>query len=319
MLRYDAKNRRAAALGALTFILTLTAAGCASHGGRAPVVERTSVTPVSSARVPAAPSIATRNESGRPGYYVVKRGDTLHQIALDEGLDWHDLVRWNNLEDPSRIQVGQSLRVNPPEASDSALTNSAGANAQAAPVQVGAAGPAARPLDSSVTSAPKSSEATQPTSSSRPLASQTPTPAATPRETTTAANNSADRLDWGWPINTAGASVKVLAEFSEGKNKGLDLGGRLGDAVLAAADGKVVYSGSGLRGYGNLIIIKHNAMYLSTYAHNQSLLVQEGASVRRGQQIAQLGSSDTDKPKLHFEIRRQGRPVDPRSLLPTLR
>jgi lipoprotein NlpD len=119
-------------------------------------------------------------------------------------------------------------------------------------------------------------------------------------------------VDWSWPV-----TGPVLASFDEVKNKGLDLGGAAGDAVLAAADGKVVYVGEGLRGYGKLIILKHNNTFLTAYAHNQALLVKEDQSVRKGQKIAEMGSSDTDRVKLHFEVRRQGKPVDPAKFLPT--
>ena len=114
-----------------------------------------------------------------------------------------------------------------------------------------------------------------------------------------------------WPGNGA-----VIAGFDEAKNKGLDLGGKAGDPVVAAADGRVVYAGAGLRGYGNLIILKHNNTYLSAYAHNQTLLVKEDQTVRKGQKIAEMGNSDADRVKLHFEIRRQGKPVDPAKYLP---
>jgi lipoprotein NlpD len=125
------------------------------------------------------------------------------------------------------------------------------------------------------------------------------------------AHDADDDVNWGWP-----ASGPVLAGFEEGKVKGLSIGGKAGDPVLAAADGRVVYAGSGLRGYGNLVILKHNATYLTAYAHNQSLLVKEDQSVRRGQKIAEMGSTDTDVVKLHFEIRKQGKPIDPAKLLP---
>jgi lipoprotein NlpD len=120
-----------------------------------------------------------------------------------------------------------------------------------------------------------------------------------------------EELGWIWPGKGA-----VVAEFDESKNKGVDIAGSAGDSVLAAADGKVVYAGAGLRGYGNLIILKHNNTYLSAYAHNQSLLVKEDQSVKKGQKIAEMGSSDTDRVKLHFEVRRQGKPVDPLKYLP---
>jgi lipoprotein NlpD len=107
-----------------------------------------------------------------------------------------------------------------------------------------------------------------------------------------------------------------VASFDEAKNKGLDIAGKAGDPVLAAADGRVVYAGAGLRGYGNLIIVQHNKTYLTAYAHNQTLLVREDQSVRKGQKIAEMGSSDADRVKLHFEVRKQGRPVDPAKVLP---
>ena len=121
----------------------------------------------------------------------------------------------------------------------------------------------------------------------------------------------ADELSFVWP-----AQGTVVATFDEAKNKGVSIAGRIGDPVLAAADGRVVYAGAGLRGYGNLIILKHNNTYLTAYAHNQALLVREDQSVRQGQKIAEMGSSDTDRVKLHFEVRRQGKPVDPLSFLP---
>jgi lipoprotein NlpD len=127
------------------------------------------------------------------------------------------------------------------------------------------------------------------------------------------AAGSEDDIPWAWP--TVGAAT-VLAGFDEQKNKGIDIGGRAGDPVYASADGRVVYAGAGLRGYGNLIILKHNNTYLTAYAHNQSLLVKEDQNVRKGQKIAEMGSTDSDRVKLHFEIRRLGKPVDPTRYLP---
>ena len=127
----------------------------------------------------------------------------------------------------------------------------------------------------------------------------------------TPAREGDDDINWMWP-----ASGPVSSGFDEVKNKGLDIAGKAGDPVLAAADGRVVYAGAGLRGYGNLIILKHNNTYLTAYAHNQALLVKEDQSVRKGQKIAEMGNSDADRVKLHFEIRRQGKPVDPARFLP---
>ena len=121
-----------------------------------------------------------------------------------------------------------------------------------------------------------------------------------------------DDVGFIWP-----ASGSLIAGFDEARNKGYDISGKVGDPVLASADGRVVYSGAGLRGYGNLIILKHNNTYLTAYAHNQTLLVKEDQNVRKGQKIAEMGSTDADRVKLHFEIRRQGKPVDPSRFLPS--
>jgi lipoprotein NlpD len=136
-------------------------------------------------------------------------------------------------------------------------------------------------------------------------------PAAAAVTTAPAAASSNDELAWIWP-----AAGQLISGFDEVRNKGLDIGGKPGDAVIAAADGRVVYAGAGLRGYGNLIILKHNNTYLTAYAHNQTLLVKEEQNVQKGQKIAEMGSSDADRVKLHFEIRRQGKPVDPAKYLP---
>lgn len=154
-------------------------------------------------------------------------------------------------------------------------------------------------------------------SGARPVAAVTvaPTPntASTAPATSSASAtaNSEDEINWIWPTNGP-----VLAGFDEVKNKGLDIGGKAGDPVLAAADGRVVYVGAGLRGYGNLVILKHNNTYLTAYAHNRTLLIKEDQAVRKGQKIAEMGSSDADRVKLHFEVRRQGKPVDPARYLP---
>ncbi|WP_162910219.1 peptidoglycan DD-metalloendopeptidase family protein, partial [Azohydromonas sediminis] len=135
--------------------------------------------------------------------------------------------------------------------------------------------------------------------------------AAAPAPAPAAARDPDEDIAWGWP-----AAGPVVTAFDETRNKGIAITGRAGDPVLAAADGRVVYAGAGLRGYGNLVIVKHNNTYLSAYAHNQTLLVKEDQAVRRGQKIAEMGSTDADRVQLHFEIRRQGRPVDPARLLP---
>ena len=151
--------------------------------------------------------------------------------------------------------------------------------------------------------------ASPPGLSPAPAASPVPAPSTGPAATN---SGNADQLDWTWP-----AKGKVVAGFSETANlKGIDIAGTAGEAVRASAPGRVVYAGSGLRGYGKLIIIKHNGTYLSAYAHNREILVKEGQQVTRGQKIAEMGNSDADQVKLHFEIRRHGKPIDPAKFLP---
>ena len=228
--------------------------------------------------------------SGQPGTYTVKPGDTLIKIGLDSGQSWRDIRRWNNIDNPNQIEVGQVLRVAPPGAGSTNV-------AQTAPVQTASVQAQPKPAASQQASAPQS--AASPT---------TPASSSAAADTTSAD----DAVSWSWPVHQGA----VLSGFDEVKNKGVDLAGNLGDPVLAAADGRVVYSGAGLRGYGNLIILKHNNTYLTAYAHNQTLLVKEDQTVRKGQKIAEMGNSDADRIKLHFELRRQGKPVDPLKFLP---
>lgn len=272
-------------------------AACASKlRTPAPVEDRSSGVrgPVTTAAAPVEPRLAGAENAGRPGYYTVRPGDTLVRIALDAGQNWRDIARWNNMDNPNVIEVGQVLRVIPPVPATTAAT---------APATPASRVPAAAASSTAATAAtpPASGASSTMVTSVPPVASQPAAPAGE------------DEVAWGWPI--AGAGM-VLAGFDEQRNKGLDIGGKAGDPVLAAADGRVVYAGAGLRGYGNLIILKHNNTYLSAYAHNQMLLVKEDQTVRKGQKIAEMGSSDADRVKLHFEIRRQGKPVDPARYLP---
>ena len=236
--------------------------------------------------------------AGKAGYYTVKPKDTLIGIGLEAGQSHKDITRWNNLENPNKIEVGQVLRVTPPPAVVVA----------AADTGVAVAKPVA---SSAATATPIAPGQTKPASAPASASSASPTPASTPASTTASAAASEEDLGWIWP-----GSGPVLAGFDESKNKGLDIGGAAGDAVLASSDGKVVYAGAGLRGYGNLIILKHNNTYLTAYAHNQILLVKEDQTVKKGQKIAEMGNSDADRVKLHFEVRRQGKPVDPAKYLP---
>jgi lipoprotein NlpD len=231
--------------------------------------------------------------AGKPGYYTIKPGDTLIKIGLEHGQSWKDIARWNNLDNPNVIEVGQVVRVVPPGSTGSAAASSGSSSGRGvAPVVV-------TPV------APNGSGSTSTPTAVTPAA---PAPAPTPAP----AVKGADDVDFIWP-----ASGSLIAGFDEARNKGFDIGGKAGDPVVAAADGRVVYAGAGLRGYGNLIILKHNNTYLTAYAHNQTLLVKEDQSVKKGQKIAEMGSTDSDRVKLHFEVRRQGKPVDPARYLPS--
>ena len=227
-------------------------------------------------------SLPGAENAGKPGYYSVRAGDTLTKIALDHGQSWRDVARWNGIDNPNLIEVDQVLRVAPP----------------------------AQETASSRPSKPVVAQSQMPATVTPPPANAS-VPATSPASTSYQANVSDESLAFAWPH-----PGPVLAGFDEAKNKGLDFAGKAGDPVLAAADGKVVYAGSGLRGYGNLVILKHNNTYLTAYAHNQTLLVKEDQAVTKGQRIAEMGNSDADRVKLHFEIRRQGKPVDPAKLLP---
>ncbi len=280
---------------ALAVVVSL--AGCASSRSvnRAPVEDRgIGVSrPAPGATDPAsAKPLPGIENAGKPGYYTVKPGDTIMRIGLETGQAWRDLVRWNNLENPNLIEVGQVLRVVTPTTAAASTPPATEGVAVARPVTSGNVTPVSPTPPASAASAPRPATA---------AATPPPPPAA----------GGDDELPWIWP-----AGGQLIGGFDEVRNKGLDIAGKPGDAVLAAADGRVVYAGAGLRGYGNLVILKHNNTYLTAYAHNQTLLVKEDQSVRRGQKIAEMGNSDADRVKLHFEIRRQGKPVDPAKLLP---
>jgi lipoprotein NlpD len=273
----------------LFMMLALILAGCVSSGrsSPAPVEDHPTVkkkqapkaTSAAQAPVPA-PSAAAPDQTAKPGYYIVKQGDTLIRIGLDHGQTWRDIMRWNALENPNLIEVGQVLRVAPPSV-----------NAASEEVVVKPVTPPGNVAGSQVEA--------KPNPQNQPPATNTPAP-----------EGSEEQLTFLWPAQGA-----VLAGFDDAKNKGIDIGGKLGEPVLASADGKVVYAGSGLRGYGNLVILKHNNTYLTAYAHNQTLLVKEDQQVKRGQKIAEMGNSDSEQVKLHFEIRKLGKPVDPAKLL----
>ena len=283
-------------------------AGCAVRTG-APVVDRTPEARSAPGKPPLAAKPAPRPADTRPEFHAVRKGDTLYSIALDYGLDYRELAQWNGITELSVISIGQQLRLSPP-----AATTTTTAPLKAAPVVQG------RPLDETPVAVGESSVKTQPRAVRAPYSDQTYaqmaslkpelSPKAEPRPPS--GQEGEDNVAWGWP-----ASGKVISAFSDSANlKGISIAGKLGQPVLASAPGRVIFSGTGIRGFGKLIVIKHNNTFLSVYAHNSELLVKEGQNVARGQKIAEMGSTDTDQVRLHFEIRRLGKPVDPIKLLP---
>ena len=297
----------------------LLAYGCTSTRRPAPVIERT---PQGAKPVPkpiAAPQPAPRESDPRPDSYTVRKGDTLYIIALDHGLDYKELAKWNNIDNPNVIRVGQQLRLRPPVGATIATPLKAIPAIEGKPVTGSALPPAL--AGAAVKGQPKGVKVPY---SDQALAQLSGAPQVKPVAPTVAkvesrqeekpaiGDDDDDKVDWGWP--TVG---KLSTSFNETTNlKGIGIAGKLGQPVTASAPGKVLYSGDGIRGYGKLLIIKHNKAFLSVYAHNSQLLVKEGQNVVKGQRIADMGNSDADQVKLHFEIRRFGKPVDPIGLLP---
>jgi lipoprotein NlpD len=294
-------------------------AGCALPRNKAPVEDRSAplrpVTPPPLVEAPkpapAGPLAANADFAGRSGYYTVRPGDTLIRVGLETGQNWRDLQRWNNLDNPNVLEIGQVLRVLPPGQDTTATTvrpvmTSRIETRPAEPRQGASGTQAVVTLPPAASSAPPVTIAVAP-SAGAALPASAPNPAAAP----VAPRDADEDVVWAWP-----AQGPLISSFDESRNKGVAIAGKVGDAVVAAADGRVVYAGSGLRGYGNLIIIKHNDTYLTAYAHNQALLVKEDQPVRRGQKIAEMGASDADRVQLHFEIRRKGKPMDPSRMLP---
>jgi len=288
-------------------IALLLLAACGSTP-RAPVVERSAVR-ASPARPPApAPSppraSASTNVPAADGYYVVKRGDTLYSIALDHGVDYRDVAQWNGLADPTRIQVGQALRVAAPQPGGVQVGRPATlGRIESHPLGAGPLAAAETPkLGASKGDAPEVATA---------AAAPAPAPAATVPAVAVAAT--AGSVQFMWPIKG-----KILSGFSEPRSKGIDIGGKVGEPVVAAAGGRVTYVGNGIPGLGKLVVIKHDNGFITVYAHNSAVLVKEQQSVVRGQKIAEVGKTDSDRPKLHFQIRKGAAAVDPLRYLPAL-
>jgi lipoprotein NlpD len=311
-------------------VLPALFAACSSTRQSAPVVDRATGVIRQAEILKASPGAVAQpvpRQIDNRGYYTVRKGDTLVQIALEFGQNYRDLVAWNNLSNPNDIKVDQVLRVAPPDAAGGPQATQMGSVATTTAVEV-------RPLPVPATqAAPPAAHKTGPRGDKRVYSDsalaelqKSDMPAAPPvvvakvdppRSSETRPVEKApepqgddENLTWIWP-----ADGKIVSHFSDGK-KGIDIAGKLGQPILAAGSGKVLYAGSGIRGYGNLVIVKHTNNLLSAYAHNKTIFVKEDQTVNKGQKIAEMGNSDSEMVKLHFEIRQQGKPVDPSKFLP---
>ena len=268
----------------------LFATGCAVRQGPAPVIDRAPPSAGLAKPGPVKPS-PPHITAASGEYYIVKKGDTLYSIALEHGADYREVAQWNSLDDPTRIQVGQQLRVKPPAGSSSVQVGSArvGERVESRPLE------ATRPAEPAATAKP------EPRPEPKPAAQAPSQPVA----------QAEGDLQFIWP-----AKGKVLSGFAEPRSKGIDIDGKLGDPIVAAAPGRVTYIGSGIPGLGKLVVLKHDNGFITVYAHNREIVVKEQQAVTRGQKIAELGSSDADRPKLHFQIRKGSAAVDPLRYLP---
>jgi lipoprotein NlpD len=314
-------------------VMAMMLAACAARRP-APMVERTPAPPppVESAMPPAPQPPAEKPIAT----HTVKRGETLASIALQYGLDYRELAAWNNIVNPNRLEVGRVLVLAASTGSSSTATTASVTTPITTPLAIPGTPIESRPLANTPTAkvepraskvpfsdralsqmnavesgpSPLAGDAPPPiVAIAPPSAPATPVP---PEPEKTSPGTDGEDVDWIWP-----AKGKVLAAFNDA-SKGMDIAGKKGAPIVAAASGRVVYAGAGLRGYGKLVIIKHNETWLSAYAHNDNILVKEQQDVRKGQKIAEMGSSDADQVKLHFEVRRQGKPIDPVKVLPAM-
>jgi lipoprotein NlpD len=298
-------TRRSIGVVLAWMLAALVIAGCTARRG-APVVDRSPATKSAPSRPAIAGRPAPRPADERPDFHTVRKGDTLYSIALDHGLEYRELALWNGITDAGAIRAGQRLRLKPPSSAVTAAPFKAAPGVQGRPIgETAVAGDVK--TEPRAVRAPYSEQAYAQLASIKPGAAAKPeSPLPTIRE------GGDDGLAWAWP-----ATGRIVSTFNDGANlKGIGIAGKLGQPVRASAPGRVIFSGTGIRGFGKLIVIKHNNIFLSVYAHNRELLVKEGQSVAQGQRIAEMGSTDSDQVKLHFEIRRYGKPVDPVKLLP---
>lgn len=311
----------------LLALAAVLAGGCGSVSTQAPVDDRRPGAAAKPAPQAATPAAAPAAQAAPAGSYVVKRGDTLYSIALEHGADYRDVSEWNKLDDATKISIGQVLRVAPPPGQPAVQVGVARGATQleARPLEGGASvqqvpgdgatktGPKALRLpysDQNLALLTQGDTATATAGAPKPAAVALPPLAAAASKPEPVKPASVERdpdaIDFIWP-----AKGSLLTGFENSNSKGVDIGGKPGDPVVAAAAGQVLYTGTGIRGFGKLIVIRHEGGFSSVYAHNREILVKEGQSVSRGQRIAELGDTDADRPKLHFEIRKAGKPVDP--------
>jgi lipoprotein NlpD len=274
----------------------LGAASCSTYRGPAPVEERARAAKPSAAKPAPAAAAQAVKPAAADGFYSVKQGDTLYSIALDHGADYRDVAQWNSLDDPTRLRVGQVLRVKPPESRSGVVVGTAR----------GAGRVESRSIDSAPAPAAEGAAKTEPKALRLPYSKENAAIAA--REEPSAGG---EGVDFIWPVKG-----KVLAGFAEPRSKGIDIDGKIGDPVLAAAAGRVTYIGTGIPGLGKLVVLKHENGFITVYAHNKDIVVKEAQEVTRGQKIAELGNTDADRPKLHFQIRKGSAAVDPMRYLP---
>ena len=219
-------------------------------------------------------------------FYTVRKGDTLYGIALAFGQNWRDIASWNNLSDPDKIKIGEKLRVLPKETGKAAVSI---------------------PLKSAAIETPPG----KPSLNEEVVGSERALDDVLVDDSIDRDEGLVTSLGWVWPANG-----QITEQFSDSNSKGISIAGASGESIFAVSDGKVVYSGNGLRGYGNLVIIKHPDEFITAYAHNKSIFVREGETVNKGQKIAEMGMTETDSPKLLFEVRKGGKPLDPLLYLP---
>jgi lipoprotein NlpD len=276
----------------LAALLAAAALAACTASRPAPVEDRRAARAPAAPKPAAASAVAPAAASPVPqdGFYTVKRGDTLYSIALEHGADYREVAQWNGLDDPSKLRVGQVLRVKPNDAAPPAAE--IGRTRIIGRVE-------SRPLDS-----PKPEAKPEPRPAAKAAAAPLPAPSGA---------GQADGGEFIWPVKG-----KVLSAFAEPRSKGIDIDGKPGDPVVAAAGGRVTYTGSGIAGLGKLVVIRHDSGFITVYAHNREVLVKEQQTVARGQKIAELGATDSDRPKLHFQIRKGSAAVDPLRYLPAL-